>query len=122
LHNQFWQEGVEMQQVAVAVITSVITAAVTSFAALAIQERRLRRDFALDRERVRTEFMAEQVTRELLESERWEKRTFRAIQQRLKGFDGDELRKILVRAGAVAFEGDQGEELWGLLSRNRREL
>ena len=111
-----------MQQAATTIIASIITAGLTSLVALAIQERRLRRDFELDRERVRTEFMAEQVARELLESERWQMRTFEAIEQRLGGFEKDKLRRILVRAGAVRFRGDQGQELWGLLSRNRQEL
>ena len=111
-----------MQQAAITIIASIITAGLTSLLALGIQERRLRRDFELDRERVRTEFMAEQVARELLESERWQKRSFQAIEQRLGGFTEDELRRMLVRAGAVRFEADQDQELWGLLSRNRPEL
>ena len=111
-----------MQQAAITIIASIITAGLTSLLALGIQERRLRRDFELDRERVRTEFMAEQVARELLESERWQKRSFQAIEQRLGGFTEDELRRMLVRAGAVRFEADQDQELSGLLSRNRPEL
>jgi len=58
--------------------------------------------------------MAEQVARELLSFERWSKRSFAAIKRRLGGFEDDELRKILVRAGAVRFHGDHEEELWGL--------
>lgn len=104
------------------VITSILTSAVTATAAWLIQRDRLRRDFELDRERIRTEFMAEQVAKQLLESEEWEKRTFEAIERRLGGFEKDELRKILVRAGAVRFEGQEGKEFWGLLSRNKRDL
>ena len=91
-------------------IITIITAAMTSILTFLLQERRLRRDFELDRERMRTEFMAEQVARQLLESERWQKRSFEAIKRRLGGFEDDELRKILVRAGAVRFEGDEGQE------------
>ncbi|MCZ6676545.1 MAG: hypothetical protein O7E52_04770 [Candidatus Poribacteria bacterium] len=103
-------------------ITAAITAILTGTIAFLIQERRLRRDFALDREKLRTEFMAEQVAKELLESDRWEKRSFDAIKSRLGGFSDDELRKILVRAGAVRFRGQNAEELWGLMSRNRSDL
>jgi len=102
------------------IIASVITAALTALATFLIQERRLRRDFELDRDRLRTEFMAEQVARKLLESEKWKKRSFLEIEKRLGGFEDNELRKILVRAGAVRFEGDN--ELWGLLSRNTDDL
>ena len=61
------------------IIASVITAALTALATFLIQERRLRRDFELDRDRLRTEFMAEQVARKLLESEKWKKRSFLLI-------------------------------------------
>jgi hypothetical protein len=98
----------------------MITAALTALATFLIQERRLRRDFELDRDRLRTEFMAERVARKLLESEKWKKRSFLEIEKRLGGFEDNELRKILVRAGAVRFEGDN--ELWGLLSRNTDDL
>jgi hypothetical protein len=40
------------------------------------------------------------------------------IKVHLGGFADDELRKILVRAGAVRFEAKSGSELWGLLERN----
>ncbi|OGU71681.1 MAG: hypothetical protein A3H45_01185 [Ignavibacteria bacterium RIFCSPLOWO2_02_FULL_55_14] len=104
------------------VLVSFVTAAITCVAGYVIQERKLRRDFQLDRDRLRTEYMAEQVARELLSFERWSKRSFAAIKRRLGGFEDDELRKILVRAGAVRFHGDHEEELWGLVSRNREEL
>jgi len=103
-------------------IITIITAALTAFTSFVVQERRLRRDFEFDREKIRTEFMAEQVARHLLESEKWQTRTFEAIKRRLGGFEDDELRKILVRAGAVRFEGDNQKELWGLLSRNADAL
>ena len=45
---------------------------------------------------MRTEFMAEQVARQLLEHEKWQRRSFKAIKHRLGGFDDDELRTILV--------------------------
>jgi len=102
------------------IVASMITAALTALATFLIQEMRLRRDFKLDRDRLRTEFMAEQVARKLLECEKWKKRSFKEIKKRLGGFEDDELRKILVRAGAVRFEGD--DELWGLLSRNTNDL
>ncbi len=108
--------------VLLSLLVSLGAALVSAWGMVRTQEKRLRRDFELDRERVRTEFMAEQVAKELLESEQWEKRTFEVIKKRLGGFEDDELRKILVRAGAVRFEGRGDEELWGLLSRNRSAL
>ena len=38
------------------------------------------------------------------------------------GFDDNELRRILVRSGAVRFEDVMGVEVWGLLERNIERL
>lgn len=97
------------------ILISVIVALITSIATYAIQEKKLKTE-------LRTEFMAEQVAKKLLESPKWEKRSFDEIKKRLAGFDDNDLRKILVRAGAVRFEGDGGKELWGLISRNEDSL
>jgi len=104
------------------IVTPIVIAALTSFAGYFIQERKLRRDFDLDRERLRTEFMAEQAAKSLLENERWTKRSFDEIRKRLGGFEDNELRKVLVRAGAVRFESSEGNEFWGLVSRNEAEV
>ena len=97
------------------IVASVITAFVTAFLTFLIQERRLRSE-------MRTEFMAEQAVRDLLEVEIWPKRSFEAIKSRVGGFEDDELRKILVRAGAVRFKGKENKELWGLVSRNKKKI
>jgi hypothetical protein len=101
------------------VLTSVVVPAVVAFFTalftFGIQERRLKREYMLD-------FMAEKAARELLESKEWKKRSFTTIKARLGGFTDDELRKVLVRAGAVRFKGKDGnEELWGLLKRNEAD-
>jgi hypothetical protein len=66
--------------------------------------------------------MAEQAIRDLLSREDWRLRSFTAIQQRLGGFNEDELRRLLVRAGALRFEGNEGQEMWGLRQRNQDRL
>lgn len=82
--------------------------------AFRLQEERLRAE-------LRTEFMAESAIRQLL-SESKPQRTFEAIERRIGGFEQDELRKLLVRSGAVRFyrrePGGRKTELWGLRSRN----
>jgi hypothetical protein len=99
----------------VRVLSSVVLPAAialgTTLLTIWSQERRLKREYRL-------EFMAETAARELLASEQWEKRSFAQIKARLGGFEDDELRKILVRAGAVRFKGSNDEELWGLRTRN----
>lgn len=96
-------------------VTAVIVAAFTGYITFRIQEERLKKE-------LKTEFMAEKVAKDLLSNEKWEQRSFDAIKKRLGGFGDDELRKILVRAGAVRFEGNTGEELWGLISKNEQKL
>lgn len=76
------------------------------------QEARLRTE-------LRTEFMAEEAIRSLLLHEDWMLRSFGAIKRRVRGFHDDELRRLLVRAGALAFQAEDGQELWGLKDRNR---
>jgi hypothetical protein len=74
-------------------------------------------DFHRDRDQYRTQFMAEQVAMQLLQEPAFILRSFDQIKKRLGGFDDNELKRILVRAGAIRFEGLNGKELWGLLSR-----
>lgn len=97
------------------IVTSALTAALTGLIMFLVQERRLRTQ-------LRTEFMAEQAVKALLETDRWTKRSFAEIKKRLQGFGDDELRKILVRAGAIRFEASGDVELWGLISRNKEDL
>lgn len=98
------------------IITAFGTALVTTLASFIMQERRMQFEFA----QMRTEFMAEQVARQLLEHKNWKRRSFKAINYRLgDAFADDELRKILVRAGAIRFEDGEGKEYWGLISRNQ---
>ena len=103
--------GPALVAAAVALVVSIVGAAATFKA----QEARLRIE-------LRTEFMAEAAIRRLLSSAQWKKRSFTAIKRRLGGFTDDELRRMLVRAGALQFEDGDGEELWGLLERNLDDL
>jgi hypothetical protein len=87
-----------------------------------MQEKGLRTDVELQQERLRTElrteFMAEAAIHQLL-SKAKPKRTWEELRKRIGGFSDDDLRKLLVRSGAVRYEtrGTQ-EELWGLIDRN----
>jgi hypothetical protein len=98
----------------VAGVVALFTAFITAIVTIVLAERKLRRDFRL-------EFAAEHVARELMSDARWDQRSFDAIQSRLGGFADDDLRRILVRAGAIRFTVS-GKEHWGLLERNREHL
>jgi hypothetical protein len=80
-----------------------------------LSEEKLRREYQL-------EFAAERVAHALLEDIRWELRTFSTIKRHLGGFADDDLRKLLVRAGAIRFYSKSDVELWGLLERNKWKL
>jgi hypothetical protein len=101
--------------IAVPIITALLTALVTGAVTFIIQERKLRTD-------LRTEFMAEEAVRQLLNSPKWEMRSFDEIRTRLGGFEDNELRKLLVRAGAIRFTGEGGRELWRLREKNEDRL
>ena len=81
----------------------------------------------LSREQHRTEFMAEETARALLGHKSFTDRSFETLKGHLGGFEEDELRKILVRAGAMRVYRDDGSEWWRLVSRmdefiERKEL
>lgn len=105
-----------MENIIYQTLATILVAAFTGYVTFRVQERRLKQE-------LKTEFMAEKVAKKLLSEEKWKKRSFSEIKKRLGGFEDNELRKVLVRSGAVRFEGNNGtEELWGLISRNKDEL
>jgi hypothetical protein len=95
----------------ISALVAIVTALITSIVA----ERKLRREHQLD-------FMAEAAAKELLKDARFRLRSFPVIRHHLAGFDDDELRRVLVRSGALRWNSKSGLELWGLLSRNHERL
>jgi hypothetical protein len=73
------------------VLIPILVALITSIAAFLTQKEKLKTE-------LKAEFMAEKVIKSLLEDEKWQKRSFSAIQKRIKGFEENELRQLLVRA------------------------
>ena len=68
-------------------------------------------------EQHKVEFMAEETARHFLSHKSFTDRSFETLRNHLGGFEDDELRKILVRAGAVRVYREDGSEWWRLLSR-----
>jgi hypothetical protein len=130
-----------------AVIASLITATVSAVAAIlaarttasvakkrAIVDERLKNlegEIAEQKIRLeqRTLFQAERAAYELLSDHRWPTRSFEQIRQHIGGFSDEELRQILVRAGALRVQpptdisdssignSKSEAEFWGLLER-----
>ena len=103
-------------QMNAAIIAGVVSLSITLIMVLVaiITNRKVHHNFNL-------EFAAEGVAREMLMDRKWPYRTFRVLKYHLCGFPDDELRKILVRAGGIRLTAG-GQEVWGLLSRNREYL
>lgn len=106
--------------------SAVLAALVAAIAALigsAINYRRVRNELQRlenEKQTLEVELSAERAAKRLLECTRWRRRTFKALQYHFGGYTEDELRKLLVRAGALRFHDDV--ETWGLLDRNKDEL
>lgn len=72
----------------------------------------------------KTDFMAETTAIHFLSHKSYTDRSFETLKQHLGGFSDDELRKILVRAGAIRVyrDGNETDEWWRLLSRNQEYI
>jgi hypothetical protein len=86
-----------------------------------------KQQLSLLREQHKTEYMAEEAARHYLENANYTDRSFAELEKRLGGYAGDDLRRLLVRAGAIRLIRADGSEWWRLLSRNdeaiaRRDL
>ena len=83
-----------------------------------LQKERFTHDLNLIRLEHKTEFMAETTARYFLSHQGYTDRSFETLRDAIGGFTDDELRQILVRAGAIRSFRKDGSEWWRLLSRN----
>ncbi len=99
----------------IALIPSVITAIITAFISLLI--------FRLQLTSYKRETMAERAAKHFLEHKGYTDRSFETLKKHLGGWDNDEdeLRRILVRAGAIRTFRDN-KEWWTLLSREQERI
>ncbi len=110
----------------IAGLVAIIVSLLTSRAESRNQAKQLRHEIELQEQRLkaelRTEYMAEEAINQLLRKAE-PKRTFKAIAARVGGFTDEELRRLLVRAGALRFQKtSNGTELWGLRERNEEDV
>lgn len=82
-----------------------------------LQHQRFRQELKIKQEEFKTEFMAENTAKHFLSHKSYTDRSFETLLNNLGGFEDDELRKILVRAGAIRIYREDGSEWWRLLSR-----
>jgi len=98
-------------------VTALLGAIVGGAISFVLNRQQFDNQLKLAREQHRTEFMAEETARALLSHKGFTDRSFETLQRHLGGFEDDELRKILVRAGAMRVYREDGTEWWRLVSR-----
>lgn len=87
----------------------------TARATFRFNRDKLRREFQL-------EFATEAALQALLNDGEYAMRSFSKIKHHLPAFaDDNDLRLHLIRAGAVCFRSNSGEEMWGLLDKHKGE-
>ena len=82
-----------------------------------LNRQQLANQLRMLQEQHKVEFMAETTARHFLGHKSYTDRSFETLRSHLGGFADDELRKILVRAGAIRVYREDGSEWWRLLSR-----
>jgi hypothetical protein len=82
-----------------------------------LNRQQFRNQLRIQQEQHKVEYMAEETARHFLGHKSFTDRSFDTLRNHLGGFGDDELRKILVRAGAIRVYRDDGSEWWRLLSR-----
>jgi hypothetical protein len=82
-----------------------------------LNRQQFRNQLRILQEQHKVEYMAEETARHFLSHKSFTDRSFETLRNHLGGFEDDELRKILVRAGAFRVYRDDGSEWWRLLSR-----
>lgn len=118
--------AIDWMTVGMSAVAAVGSAVVTAVATIATQRDKIRQDHEAQLERLREqlklEYSVETAIQRLLGKQGWELRRFETIEHHVRGFSSDKLREHLVRAGAIAFEDDDGIEKWGLLKLNTHRL
>jgi hypothetical protein len=101
-------------ETAIAALSGTIIGGLISYF---LQKQRFDQEIKLKREEFKTEFMAENTAKHFLNHKSYTDRSFETLKKHLGGFEDNELRKILVRAGAIRTIREDGSEWWRLLSR-----
>ena len=69
----------------------------------------------IKQEEFKTEFVAENTIKHFLNDKKYSDRRFTTLKKHLGGFEDNELRKLLVRSGAICIRNEKEEEFWTLL-------
>lgn len=115
-------ENKPMEIAIITALSSLLGVTVGGIISYYIQKQKLEHEYRLKREDNKTENMAEATVKYYLMEEKFYERSFEHLKTKLGGFEDNELRKILVRAGAVRFiRKDNQKEFWCLVERLREK-
>ena len=107
-----------MEIALIAALSSLLGVGVGGFISYFLQKQKLDHDYRLKREDNKTVNVAEDTVRYYLKEEGFYERSFEHLHTKLGGFDEEEVRRILVRSGAVRFiRKDTKKEYWCLVDR-----
>jgi hypothetical protein len=98
-------------------LSALLGAAVGGGISFLLNRQQFANQLRILQEQHKVEFMAEETARHFLGHKSFTDRSFETLRNHLGGFEDDELRKILVRAGAIRVYREDGSEWWRLLSR-----
>jgi len=98
-------------------LSALLGASVGGGISYLLNRQQLANQLRIQQELHKVEFMAEMTARHFLAHKAYTDRSFETLRNHLGGFEDDELRKILVRAGAIRVYREDGSEWWRLLSR-----
>ena len=113
-------------------LTGAGGAIIAAWVSIKVQRKKLSQDIALEREKLNeeiqiqrdrlatefaTEVSVESALKHFLEIYELPYRSFPMIKHHIGGFDPNELRRLLVRTGAVRFMAADGTEIWALRER-----
>lgn len=106
------------------IIIAGVSAFIGGLISFLLQFLKFRHEIAAINLEQKTDFMAETTVIHFLSHKSFTDRSFETLKNHMGGFEDDELRKILVRAGAIRVfrEGEENEEWWRLLSRNKEYI
>lgn len=108
-------------------LSALLGAVVGGGISFMLNRQQFQNQLRIQREQHKVEYMAEETARHFLSHKSFIDRSFETLRNHLGGFEDDELRKILVRAGAIRVFREDGSEWWRLLTRmdefiERKEL
>lgn len=98
-------------------VSALLGAAVGGGISFLLNRQQFGNQLRVMQEQHKVEYMAEETARHFLGHKSFTDRSFDTLRSHLGGFGDDELRKILVRAGAIRVYREDGSEWWRLLSR-----